>query len=239
MKNKKLFAILTLVCFMFTLMPVAAFAAEEEVSYDADQVYVYVDGEWVTEGDVSIKTPFKVAVGADTTVTTESYVFYALNEDGNGVALNRADGTMVIGVEGDYTVYAINVDGYDVEEVTGAIDTVANKVNTLVSWARGLGLIVDEYAEVSVEALDTEWTIELGGDAVQAKDANGNGIKVVMTLGSKVAVVNGEEVALDVALYVVNGRTVVPVGFITGTFGINPTFTYNADGTIADILFTK
>ena len=28
MKNKKLFAILTLVCFMFTLMPVAAFAAD-------------------------------------------------------------------------------------------------------------------------------------------------------------------------------------------------------------------
>ena len=28
MKNKKLFAILTLVCFMLTLMPVAAFAAE-------------------------------------------------------------------------------------------------------------------------------------------------------------------------------------------------------------------
>ena len=28
MKNKKLFAILTLVCFMMTLMPVAAFAAQ-------------------------------------------------------------------------------------------------------------------------------------------------------------------------------------------------------------------
>ena len=36
MKNKKLFAILTLVCFMFTLMPVAAFAAnpaEADMSY--------------------------------------------------------------------------------------------------------------------------------------------------------------------------------------------------------------
>jgi len=153
-KNKKLFAILTLVCFMFTLMPVAAFAAEEEVSYDADQVYVFVDDEWVTEGDVSIKTPFKVAVGAGADVTTESYVFYALNEDGVGTALDRGDGTMVIGVEGDYTVYAINVEGYEgkVADVTGDIDTVANKVDTLVSWARGLALIVDEYAEVSVEA---------------------------------------------------------------------------------------
>ena len=33
MKNKKLFAILTLVCFMFTLMPVAAFAADANSPY--------------------------------------------------------------------------------------------------------------------------------------------------------------------------------------------------------------
>ena len=36
MKNKKLFAILTLVCFMMTLMPVAAFA-----DVDADTSYIY------------------------------------------------------------------------------------------------------------------------------------------------------------------------------------------------------
>ena len=41
MKNKKLFAILTLVCFMFTLMPVAAFADETPAYvYDNEQVYV-------------------------------------------------------------------------------------------------------------------------------------------------------------------------------------------------------
>ena len=82
--------------------------------------------------------------------------------------------------------------------------------------------------------VDVEWVAE-----TQSIVAEGNGIKVVMTLGEKVATVNGAEVALDVAPQIVNGRTVVPVGFITGTFGINPTFTYNADGTIADILFTK
>ena len=82
--------------------------------------------------------------------------------------------------------------------------------------------------------VDVEWVAE-----TQSIVAEGNGIKVVMTLGEKVATVNGAEVALDVAPQIVNGRTVVPVGFITGTFGIAPTFTYNADGTIADILFTK
>ncbi|MBO5139533.1 MAG: hypothetical protein J6B76_02630, partial [Peptococcaceae bacterium] len=38
MKHKKLFAILTLVCFMFTLMPVAAMA-EDNVAIDDKGVY--------------------------------------------------------------------------------------------------------------------------------------------------------------------------------------------------------
>jgi hypothetical protein len=82
--------------------------------------------------------------------------------------------------------------------------------------------------------IDVQWD-----EATRSVIAEGNGVKVVLTIDSKVAVVNGQEVALDVAPTIVNGRTVVPVGFITGNFGINPTFTYNADGTIADILFTK
>ena len=44
MKNKKLFAILTLVCFMFTLMPVAAFAAPADYA-----VYVTVGSEPKTD----------------------------------------------------------------------------------------------------------------------------------------------------------------------------------------------
>ena len=47
MKNKKLFAILTLVCFMFTLMPVAAFAAdkfaEPTVEYNVNGKYAVVE----------------------------------------------------------------------------------------------------------------------------------------------------------------------------------------------------
>ena len=43
MKNKKLFAILTLVCFMFTLMPVAAFAADQYAEVDSDSEYIAVN----------------------------------------------------------------------------------------------------------------------------------------------------------------------------------------------------
>ena len=91
-----------------------------------------------------------------------------------------------------------------------------------------------QYNVLYVFGIDVNWVPETSSVV-----AEGNGTKVVMTLGSKVATVNGEEVALDVAPYVVNGRTVVPVGLITGVFDINFDFTRNADGSIADILFTK
>ena len=67
MKNKKLFAILTLVCFMFTLMPVAAFAAvEPEASLSATST--------------TTVTPVTVTLtGADT--TTHSYYVYALDSN--------------------------------------------------------------------------------------------------------------------------------------------------------------
>ena len=47
MKNKKLFAILTLVCFMFTLMPVAAFAADAYVTVNDDEKATVEVGEGV------------------------------------------------------------------------------------------------------------------------------------------------------------------------------------------------
>ena len=43
MKNKKLFAILTLVCFMFTLMPMGAFATTTYAEVDEDSEYVTLE----------------------------------------------------------------------------------------------------------------------------------------------------------------------------------------------------
>ena len=60
MKNKRLFAILTLVCFMFTFMPVAAFAEEETVEVWGGQPLASLDGiEVTTEGELcyTVKTP--------------------------------------------------------------------------------------------------------------------------------------------------------------------------------------
>ena len=57
MKNKKLFAILTLVCFMFTLMPVAAFAAGTD--FDNTQSALYLaDREKAVKPEVAGGTSF-------------------------------------------------------------------------------------------------------------------------------------------------------------------------------------
>ena len=138
----------------------------------------------------------------------------------------------------------------DVITVGGAVDTFKDVV--VVSLGADKMIVNNELVALDVApfiennrtmmqfnvlyvfGIDVQWVAE-----TQSIVAEGNGIKVVMQLGSKVATVNGEEVALDVAPYSLNGRTVVPVGFVTGTFGINPTFTYNVDGTIADIIFAK
>ncbi|MCX6328217.1 MAG: stalk domain-containing protein, partial [Bacteroidia bacterium] len=50
-------------------------------------------------------------------------------------------------------------------------------------------------------------------------DINFGSDKIKMQIGKKTAFVNGIEIALDVAPYIVNGRTLVPIRFISETFG--------------------
>ena len=81
MKNKKLFAILTLVCFMFTLMPVAAFAADYQESY------VYTKDANAKEEvgeDVTIQFDF------DDNAVTTVYVWFV--KDGANVASTKVTG---------------------------------------------------------------------------------------------------------------------------------------------------
>ena len=175
----------------------------------------------------------------------------ALNENGN------VEFTFLANAAGEYKVQVIAVTTDDLY-VSGIVTVVVgggvNTFNDVVVISMGANsMIVNnelvkldvapfiensrtmlQYNVLYVFGIDVKWVPETNSVV-----AEGNGTKVVMTLGSKVATVNGEEVALDVAPYVVNGRTVVPVGLITGVFDINFDFTRNADGSIADILFTK
>ena len=87
MKNKKLFAILTLVCFMFTLMPVAAFAA------DVDAAQVLVGGE-----EEAVLVAGENNIVATVEGTTGSFVYYVVNDDNEGVAISSeiGDNTLTV-----------------------------------------------------------------------------------------------------------------------------------------------
>jgi hypothetical protein len=150
--------------------------------------------------------------------------------------ITTADGKYISGIE-TITVGGANAAFNDVVVVSmGANSMIVNNKVVALDVAPYIteGRTMLQFNVLGAFGIDVQWD-----EATRSVIAEGNGTKVVLTIDSKVAVVNGQEVALDVAPTIVNGRTVVPVGFITGNFGINPTFTYNADGTIADILFTK
>ena len=58
--------------------------------------------------------------------------------------------------------------------------------------------------------------------------------RIIMQIGKKTAIVNGKEIALDVAPFIVNGRTLVPIRFISETFGADVQW----DGTTKKITIT-
>ena len=87
MKNKKLFAILTLVCFMFTLMPMAAFAGSG-IADPETSVFEAVDGDQTVRLDavtgVTADIEFEVSLFDETEEkgTTDAVYFWAVNEKG-------------------------------------------------------------------------------------------------------------------------------------------------------------
>ncbi len=84
MKNKKLFAILTLVCFMMTLMPVAAFAAPTgDVAIDTS-AFVAVDGDQSVKSGKDVTFYFAANDKSGTTTTTGTLDFVVWAVDANG-----------------------------------------------------------------------------------------------------------------------------------------------------------
>jgi len=73
MKNKKLFAILTLVCFLFTLMPMAAMAESDGVIDTEDELQTALnDGGTVTlGGDITVTTGSTLTIAKDKNVTLD------------------------------------------------------------------------------------------------------------------------------------------------------------------------
>ena len=107
MKNKKLFAILTLVCFMMTLMPVAAFAAATDFSAPAS-VFATVDKNAEVQKNEKVDVQLSMKNVANGLCTTQQTVYVwaetVANQPNDAFEALKADGTAYNGSKGVYAV---------------------------------------------------------------------------------------------------------------------------------------
>ena len=165
MKNKKLFAILTLVCFMFTLMPVAAFAAE------AGDGYVTVN----TKDSTSVKVGETVKANVfdkdgKVVKTTESFYYWAEDAKENVIALGDGEkgNEFVFDTVETVYVYAVEAD----EKTTAKVfaDPVATPEEIVdVIKVRYDKLIVDDALEVKVKKAEYQYALKLDKTEVNIK----------------------------------------------------------------------
>ena len=175
MKNKKLFAILTLVCFMFTLMPMAAFAAPTvyaEVNEDSEIVKV----------DEAITMDITNGNGAD------YYVFALKGENlnkGLGITTGSAIGGEIVIAQGISTAGSYDVYVVDQNKFTDAIykkyvaaDMTGNEAAQRMIKESNVVMLSKA---VTVKASKTEYTLTFDkankGTLAPATDAAGKVIE--------------------------------------------------------------
>ncbi len=149
MKNKKLFAILTLVCFMFTLMPVAAFAAD---------TYAEVNSDYAT-----VKVGEKIQIDVTNGVTTTYYAF-ALKDgvlSGNFQEIGIKGGNITIDKAGSYEVIVAPKTDATEEVVKDSKMTKAQKVTLLKDEAVTM---LDN--KVTVKPVSSQYAIVLSDEDV-------------------------------------------------------------------------
>ena len=83
---------------------------------------------------------------------------------------------------------------------------------------------------IPVRAITEGLGADLSWDAINQQVTITDGTTtIVLTLGSNIAIVNGQEVSLDSSASIMNNRTYVPMRFIMETFKMKVTYD---DGTI-------
>ena len=147
----------------------------------------------------------------------------------NGVAQTKYyTGTQIfaVGTEGVGDVVVMSI---------GSNEIVKNdKVATMIAAP----IVQNDRTFVPFRALAEAFGAEVAWDeATQAVTAELNGVTVVMTIGSVEYTINGEAATMDVAPFLGNDSTMVPVRFVAQAFGIKVIPTYDANGATADILF--
>ncbi len=113
MKNKKLFAILTLVCFMMTLMPVAAFAA---VDAGTSEIFTVKDNPTVslnTNEEASVDLTYTLRDASKTTESGIIYVWFTENGSVASSAVKSIDGKTAAKVGQMENVFAMDANYTD------------------------------------------------------------------------------------------------------------------------------
>jgi len=171
-KNKKLFAILTLVCFMFTLMPVAAFAAPTPAV-----VATHVEDVALAEDDqsITIKEGEKVDLKVDAPkagVATYTFVFVEDGELYDYVDATGNVGEYTFDEEGTYAVYAVD------KAEAGFLSDAGMKKAVKWELVQEKDSFVDDVLTVKVKVdMATDYRIELAGNGT---DIDGNAIAVTL-----------------------------------------------------------
>ena len=129
MKNKKLFAILTLVCFMMTLMPVAAFAAatSSEPAVSDMSIFTATNGDDTIAATTTIQFTFKIRDNAATETSAQLSDVYIWAVDANNV---RSSALTVKSIE-NVTVGSMNA-----TDNTYGPYTISNDAKAVLSFAR-------------------------------------------------------------------------------------------------------
>ncbi len=221
MKNKKLFAILTLVCFMMTLMPVAAFAASTEpIEIDAS-AFVAVKGDQSVKANADKLVDFYFAANdktGETTTTSEALDFVVWAVDANGAVSSAltlysdAAGTTECvphsNINNAYTVSAKNGEHFYAKFARAGKYTVYAGVlsNTEANSLTGAQLIGGKKADFSV--------ITVTGTAADPDKTYLAGLNVAQTSAN----LSAEKTAKDKDFAINNGDNEIQTAISDGVY---------------------
>ena len=182
----------------------------------------------LTDGNLANKGEFKVSFTAN---EIGSYKVQTI------VTYEQADGVVkyYTGIE---TITVGNTGFEDI--VVMSIGSNEIVVNTDTKEIPAAPIVENNRTFVPFRALIEAFGAEVAWDeATQAVTAELNDTVVVMTIGSATYTVNGVEKSMDVAPFIKDASTMIPVRFVAEEFGITVTPTYDNNGATADILFAK
>ena len=203
-----------------------------------------VAGDGVSVKEMTLDANGKLIVPEDTEIFTpnKDYVLKGISATGfnfrpgtfqvkAGEALTVTDSTPII-------KYVYEKSSEDIVVMTIGSKTI--NINGDKKEIDTPAMIKDERTFVPFRALAEAFGARVDyDDETRTITAKLDGTEVVMEIGSRMYSVDGKAKFMDVAPFIENNRTMIPIRFVAEAFGIAVSPTYNADGTTANVVFVK